>query len=90
MNKNNKESEPFSIQKLTQSLKHFGTTKEEIEIIILKIKPNVYDGISSNKIFKKFILFKSNGIDNNKVKCIINEIKNYVNLTLLNLIRCLV
>ena len=51
--KNSKESEPFSIQKLEQSLQRSGASKDEIETIISKINSAIYDGISSNEIYKK-------------------------------------
>lgn len=51
--KSNKEVEPFLTHKLEQSLQHSGATKEEIENIISKIEPDIYDGISTNEIYKK-------------------------------------
>lgn len=51
--KNSKESEPFSIQKLEQSFQRSGASKDEIETIISKINSAIYDGISSNEIYKK-------------------------------------
>lgn len=57
--KNTQEIEPFSIQKLEKSLQSCGTSKDEIETIISKIQPYIYDGISSNEIYKKaFSLLK--------------------------------
>ena len=57
--KSTKEIEPFSIQKLTQSLKSCGASNNEIDAIVNKMQPYIYDGISSNKIYKKaFSLLK--------------------------------
>ncbi len=51
--------EPFSIQKLEKSLKICGATKQEIKKIVTIIIPELYDGISSEKIYKKaFSLLK--------------------------------
>ncbi|MGV7106942.1 restriction endonuclease [Flavobacterium sp. U410] len=60
--KSNKEVEPFLTHKLEQSLQHSGATKEEIENIISKIEPDIYDGISTNEIYKKVYAYlkKSN------------------------------
>jgi len=56
--------EPFSIQKLSSSLKNSGASEEEIEKIVDAVKPQLYDGISSNLIYKKafHILKKYNRI----------------------------
>jgi len=45
--------EPFSIQKLSRSLKNSGASDEEIEKIVDAIQPELFDGISSNLIYKK-------------------------------------
>ncbi|WP_111707640.1 restriction endonuclease [Lutibacter citreus] len=55
------ELEPFSTQKLKTSLKNSGATPHEIEKIIIRIAPDLYDGISTNLIYKKaFRLLKKN------------------------------
>ena len=51
--KNSIDVEPFSTQKLEHSLQRSGASKEDIENIISKIQPEIYDGISSNEIYKK-------------------------------------
>ena len=51
--KNSIDVEPFSTLKLEQSLQRSGASKNEIENIISKIQPEIYDGISSNEIYKK-------------------------------------
>ena len=51
--KNSFDVEPFSTQKLEHSLLRSGASEEEIENIISKIQPEIYDGISSNEIYKK-------------------------------------
>jgi hypothetical protein len=57
--KNSNEVEPFSIQKLKNSLQSCGATKGEVEKIIYHIQPFIYDGISSKEIHKKaFALLK--------------------------------
>lgn len=57
--KNTEEIEPFSIQKLKQSLQSCGTLKNEVKIILDKMQPYIYDGISSNEIYKRaFSLLK--------------------------------
>ena len=60
--KNSIDVEPFSTQKLELSLQRSGASKEEIENIISKIQPEIYDGISSNEIYKKAFAYlkKSN------------------------------
>lgn len=62
--KSNEEIEPFSIQKLKQSLQSCGASKNEIKTIANKMQPYIYDGISSNEIYKKAfaILKKHNRI----------------------------
>ena len=47
------EIEPFSIQKLEHSLQSCGASKNEIETILIKIQPFIYDGISTNEIYKR-------------------------------------
>ncbi|MBZ0327983.1 MAG: restriction endonuclease [Altibacter sp.] len=51
--KNTEEAEPFSVQKLKQSLQSSGATNNEVDTIITQIQPSIYDGISSNEIYKK-------------------------------------
>lgn len=51
--KSTEEIEPFSIQKLKQSLQSCGATKNEVNTIINQMQPSIYDGISSNEIYKK-------------------------------------
>ena len=60
--KSNKEVEPFLTHKLEHSLLRSGASEEEIENIISKIQPEIYDGISSNEIYKKAFAYlkKSN------------------------------
>ena len=60
--KNSFDVEPFSTQKLEHSLLRSGASEEEIENIISKIQPEIYDGISSNEIYKKAFAYlkKSN------------------------------
>lgn len=62
------EVEPFSIKKLKKSLKNCGATEQEIEKIISNITPELYDGISSNLIYKKAfrLLKKDNRISASK------------------------
>ncbi|MFD1613884.1 ATPase [Gelatiniphilus marinus] len=62
--KGNDEIELFSFEKLKKSLKSAGASKDVIETIILGIQPNLYDGMSSNEIYKKAfaILKKHNKI----------------------------
>ncbi|QFZ55719.1 ATPase [Oceanihabitans sp. IOP_32] len=55
----NDEIELFSFEKLRQSLKSTGASKDVIETIINRIQPDIYDGMSSNDIYKKaFALLK--------------------------------
>ncbi len=57
--KSTDEIEPFSIQKLEQSLQSCGASKNEIATIVNKMQSHIYDGISSNEIYKKaFVLLK--------------------------------
>ncbi|HEY9169785.1 MAG TPA: restriction endonuclease [Lutibacter sp.] len=60
--------EPFSIQKLSKSLKNSGATSQDVERIIKAIQPELYDGISSNLIYKKAfqLLKKHNRISASK------------------------
>ncbi len=59
INKSNGETELFSFEKLKRSLKSSGANKDVIEAIILGIQPDIYDGMSSNEIYKKaFALLK--------------------------------
>lgn len=51
--KSTEEIELFSIKKLEQSLHNCGASKKELETIINKMQPYIYDGISSNEIYKK-------------------------------------
>ena len=50
--KSNDEIELFSFEKLKRSLQSAGASNDEIETIIHSIQPTIYDGISSNKIYK--------------------------------------
>lgn len=45
--------EPFSVQKLSRSLKNSGASNDEIEKIVEAVQPELYDGISSNLIYRK-------------------------------------
>lgn len=57
--KSNDEIELFSFEKLRQSLQSSGASKDVIETIINRIKPDINDGMSSNAIYKKaFALLK--------------------------------
>lgn len=57
--KSTEEKEPFSIEKLKQSLLSCGATKNEVDSIINQMQSSIYDGISSNEIYKKaFSLLK--------------------------------
>lgn len=57
--KSNDEIELFSFEKLRQSLQSSGASKDVIETIINRIQPDIYDGMSSNAIYKKaFALLK--------------------------------
>ena len=51
--KSTEEIEAFSIQKLKQSLQSCGATKIEVDTIINQMQASIYDGISSNEIYKK-------------------------------------
>ncbi|NQW36793.1 MAG: restriction endonuclease [Flavobacteriales bacterium] len=50
--KNSGELEPFEIQKLKESLKNSGASNEEIEKLVEVIQPELYDGISTNLIYR--------------------------------------
>nr|WP_321230085.1 restriction endonuclease [uncultured Psychroserpens sp.] len=57
--KGNDEMELFSFEKLKHSLQYAGAPKNVIETIIHGIQPVIYDGMSSNEIYKKaFALLK--------------------------------
>ncbi len=57
--KSNDEIELFSFKKLKQSLRSSGASKDVVETIVNRIQPDIYDGISSNEIYKKsFSLLK--------------------------------
>lgn len=62
------EVEPFSIQKLSKSLQNCGATSQDIEKILSVIKPKIFDGISSNLIYKNafFLLKKHNRVSASK------------------------
>lgn len=45
--------EPFSVQKLSRSLQNSGASNDEIEKIVNAVQPELYDGISSNLIYRK-------------------------------------
>jgi Holliday junction resolvase-like predicted endonuclease len=66
--KNSGEIEPFSIDKLKKSLKNSGASTPEIEKVIINITPKLYDGISTNLIYKKAfrLLKKHNRISASK------------------------
>ena len=50
--KNSGELEPFSIIKLKESLRNCGVKNDEIEMLVQKLEPQLYDGISSEDIHK--------------------------------------
>ncbi|TXD49259.1 restriction endonuclease [Polaribacter sp. IC073] len=57
--KENNKIELFSFEKLKNSLRATGASEEEIETIVEIIQPKIYDGISSNEVYKKaFALLK--------------------------------
>lgn len=57
--KNSFEFEPFSMIKLKESLSFCGVSKEESDGIVTQLKPQLYDGITSEEIHKKaFSLLK--------------------------------
>lgn len=57
--KSNGETELFSFEKLRNSLLSSGATTEMVENIVIRIQPEIYDGMSSNEIYKKaFALLK--------------------------------
>ncbi len=54
--------EPFSIEKLKNSLQVCGASKIEIDSVVKTVEPRLYDGISSEKIHKMvFPLLKKTG-----------------------------
>lgn len=55
--KSTQEIEPFLTQELERSLQYRGASKDKIENILLIIKPFIYDGISSNEIYKRAFAF---------------------------------
>lgn len=58
--KSTDEMELFSFEKLKQSLQSSGASKEVVETIVNRMQPNIYDGMSSNEIYKKaFALLKT-------------------------------
>lgn len=60
--------EPFSIQKLSKSLQNSGASSQDIEKITEAIQPELFDGISSNLIYRKAfqLLKKCNRISASK------------------------
>lgn len=57
--KSNGETELFKFEKLRQSLLFSGANKDTVDTIVAKIQKEVYDGMSSNSIYKKaFALLK--------------------------------
>ncbi|WP_452227853.1 MULTISPECIES: restriction endonuclease [unclassified Lacinutrix] len=57
--KSNDEIELFSFEKLRQSLQSAKASKELVETIVKRMQPDIYDGMSSNEIYKKaFSLLK--------------------------------
>ncbi|MFV0570812.1 MAG: ATP cone domain-containing protein [Xanthomarina gelatinilytica] len=57
--KSNGETELFKFEKLRQSLFSSGANKDTVDTILAKIQKEVYDGMSSNSIYKKaFALLK--------------------------------
>jgi len=57
--KSNGEMEIFSFEKLKRSLQSVGASKDVVDTIIHDIQPVIYNGMSSNKIYKKaFALLK--------------------------------
>lgn len=51
--KSNGETELFSFEKLRRSLRSAGANNETVETIVEKIQGQVYDGMSSNTIYRK-------------------------------------
>ena len=51
--KSNGDTELFSFEKLKNSLQSAGATQSMVDTIVEKISTDLYDGISSNKIYKK-------------------------------------
>ncbi|MFA5299477.1 MAG: restriction endonuclease [Lutibacter sp.] len=66
--KNSGEIEQFSTQKLEESLKRSGASKQEVQTIIKIISPMIYNGISSDVIYGKayFLLKKLNKVSASK------------------------
>jgi len=60
--------EQFSTQKLEESLKKSGATKQEVQTIIKIISPMIYNGISTDVIYEKafFLLKKLNKVSASK------------------------
>ncbi|MBJ7881405.1 restriction endonuclease [Gelidibacter salicanalis] len=57
--KSNGETELFSFEKLRRSLQSAGANKDMVETIVHKIQGQIYDGMSSNAIYRKaFSLLK--------------------------------
>lgn len=57
--KNSEEKEIFSEVKLRTSLRSCGATNKQADLIIKQLKPQVYNGISTNEIYKKaFLILK--------------------------------
>lgn len=55
--KSSSETELFSKEKLALSLERSGANKDEIKTILDKINIDIYDGISTNEIYKKAFSF---------------------------------
>lgn len=51
--KSNGETELFSFEKLKRSLRSAGANQETVETIVEKIQGQIYDGMSSNTIYRK-------------------------------------
>ncbi|TXE07731.1 ATPase [Gelidibacter salicanalis] len=51
--KSNGETELFSFEKLRRSLRSAGANQEMVETIVEKIQSQIYDGMSSNTIYRK-------------------------------------
>lgn len=57
--KNTDEVEAYSEDKLRASLQSCGATKNQVDLIVNQIQPQIYNGISTNEIYKKaFSLLK--------------------------------
>lgn len=58
--KNSEEKEFYSEDKLRASLRSCGATKNQIDVIISQINAHIYNGITTNDIYKKaFSILKS-------------------------------